>query len=149
VLKAIPIGDGNVVAFFRTGPASVELARTGDGKTIQNMTYSGSNVFIEADYRNKVLVILDGTGSVFSYDYNPDEDVQPTPEPVNPENHSELIWIIVGSVFVGVIALSIILMYVFQEKLPEGFRKRLPKCLNRELGEERKSLLDKEKGEAI
>lgn len=54
-----------------------------------------------------------------------------------------------GSVFVGVIVLSIVLMYVFQEKLPEGFRKRLPKCFNRELGEERKSLLDSEKAEAI
>ncbi len=122
-----------MVAFFRTGPASVELVRTGDGKTIQNVTYSGSNVFIEADYRNMVLVILDGTGNVFSYDYDPDEDVQPIPDPVNPENHSPLVWIIIGSVFMGVIVLSIVLMYVFQEKLPEELRKRLPKCFNRDL----------------
>jgi hypothetical protein len=82
------------------------------------MNFSGSNVFLNADYRNKVLLVLDGTGKVFAYDYDPDEDVQPVPDPVNPGNPSSLIWIIVGSVFAGVIILTLVLMYVFRAKLP-------------------------------
>ena len=126
--KALTIGDGNTVAMFQTGKGTMELVRAGDGKTIQNTTFTNSNYFLDADFKNKVMIVLDSSARVITYSYEPDEDILP-PEPVAPEKAFP-IWIIIVSVIVGMIILAVVLMYVFREKLPEGLRKKLPNIFN-------------------
>lgn len=66
---------------FKNEEGTMEVIRSGDGKSIQNITYTNANDFYDAHYKNKVLIILDGTGQVVTYSYEPDEDVQPIPDP--------------------------------------------------------------------
>ena len=117
VIKAITIGDGNTVALFQTGKGTMELIRAGDGNTVQNITFSASNYLLDADFQKNVLIVLDSSNRVVTYSYTPDEDVQPVPDPVNPEK-SFPVWIIIVSVIFGVLILVVVLMYVFREKLP-------------------------------
>lgn len=95
----------------------MELVRAGDGKTVQNITFSSSNYMLDADFQNKVLIILDSSNRVLTYSYSADEDVQPIPDPVNPAK-SFPVWIVIVSVIFGILILAVVLMYIFQEKLP-------------------------------
>jgi hypothetical protein len=71
--KAIGVGDGNVAAFFKTGQGSMELVRLGDGQTIQNLEFFGNTYVYDADYKNKVIIVLDSQGKVATASYEPDE----------------------------------------------------------------------------
>ena len=53
----------------------MEVVRAGDGKSIQNATFTTVCDFYDADYKNKVLIVLDSLGRVVTYSYEPDEDV--------------------------------------------------------------------------
>ena len=94
----------------------MEVIRTGDGKSLQNITYTTVTDFYDADYKNKVLILLDGTGRVVTYSYEPDEDVQPIPDPVTPDEGFPM-WIIIVAASAGVLIITAIILFVFRKKI--------------------------------
>ena len=94
----------------------MEVVRAGDGKSIQNATFTTVCDFYDADYKNKVLIVLDSLGRVVTYSYEPDEDVQPIPDPVAPDDSLPL-WIIIVAAGAGVVIITAILLFVFRKKL--------------------------------
>jgi hypothetical protein len=59
---------------FKSTSSNFELIRTGDGQTLQNGSYytAGSTYVYDADYKNKMMIMLDNIGTIVTINYTPD-----------------------------------------------------------------------------
>ncbi len=89
--------------------------------------------FYDADYKNKVLIVLDGMGRVVTYTYEPDADVKPSPDPdpgpgpgPNPNPNPDPVpvpdegfplWIIFVTVGAAVLIIAGVLLFLFRKKI--------------------------------
>lgn len=107
-----------------------------DGKVLQNKNYFTSlstNIF-DADYKASKMAVLDNLGNVVIVDYIPDSDPDPDNN-VNPQGGS-IVWIIIVVGVIGIIGVIILLLFIFQEKIPAKYRQKLPEIFNKKKNKE-------------
>jgi len=84
-----------------------------DSKTLQTVNYfdNGSSFIADADYRNKVIIMMDNLGNVVTASYEP--DIDPDINPDDPGSGFPF-WIVVLIIILVVLIIVLVLMYSCQ-----------------------------------